>query len=597
MRRLLSALALSLGLCSALQAERQTIQMSTLGVVPGAGSNASIDIASALGRLPRTKADTLRLVFSPGQYTFRAEGAPTRQVYISNHDQLETPRAFGMLLEGYRHIEIDGLGGVQFVFEDAMLPIGIINSEGIHIRGLSIDYRYPTITQVRIVENRGKSGGMRFRPEPWVQGRINADGAWEAYGRNWHSTLGSGIVFDSLTRNTQYRVADLSYSTKEASIDAEGIVHAPHWQDERLPVGAVVAMRSYYRPQPAIFVDASKDIRLTDVVVHYADGMGLLAQNSHNLTLTGFDVRPSAGRYFSTQADATHFSGCSGHIEVVRGRYEAMMDDAINVHGVYLQLTKRLDDHTIEAVYRHSQAWGFEWGVVGDTVQFVESLTFDVVPERRVIRAITPVDRPSVDGAKAFRIRFDKALPKSIRPEVRIGLENMRKIPSVTFSHCHILRNRARGTLFNTSKLVLVENNYFDHISGSGILVSSDCNMWFESGQTRKMIIRGNVFEDVLTSLYQFTEGVISICPVIPDMAGQRQPFYGDGGSGILIERNVFKTFDTPLLYAQSVDGLVWRDNQVITTDTYPKYHHHQTPYVLKGSKNISILTEERTPE
>lgn len=597
MIRLLSTLVLSLGLCSSLLAEHHTIQMSTLGVLPGSKTNAATDIASALKKLPAQKGDTLRLVFLPGEYVFRSEGAPQKQVYISNHDQLETPRAFGILLEEYRHIEIDGLGGTQFVFEDAMLPIGIIGSEDVHVRGVSIDYRHPMITQVRIVANKGKDGGMRFRPEPWVQGRINAEGAWEAYGNNWRSTLGSGIVFDSITRNTQYRVADLSYSTKGASLDAEGVVHAPHWQDDRLPVGAVVAMRSYYRPQPAIFVDASRDVRLTDVVVHYADGMGLLAQNSHNLTLTAFDVRPSAGRYFSTQADATHFSGCSGHIEVVQGHYEAMMDDAINVHGVYLQLDKRLDDHTIEAVYRHSQAWGFEWGVVGDTVQFVESLTFDVVPERRVIRSITPVDRPSVEGAKAFRIRFDKALPKSVRSGVSIGLENMRKIPSVTFSHCHILRNRARGTLFNTSKRVLVEGNYFDHISGSGILVSSDCNMWFESGQTRDMIIRGNVFEDVLTSLYQFTEAVISICPVIPKMEAQRNPFYGDGGSGILIEGNVFKTFDTPLLYAQSVNGLVWRDNQVITTTTYPKYHHHQTPYVLKGSKNINIQTQERAPQ
>lgn len=595
MKRLLYTLALSLGLYSSLLAEQHTIQMSTLGVHPNSPSNAAEDIATALEKLSHSQGDTLRLVFLPGEYTFRSQGARQKQVYISNHDQQDTPRAFGILLEGYQHIEIDGLGATRFVFEDAMLPIGIIGSQNIHVRGLSIDYLYPTITQIRIADNKGKDGGMYFRPEPWVQGRINAQGAWEAYGNNWSSTLGSGIVFDSLTRNTQYRIADLGYSTQGASIDAQGIVHCPNWQDERIPIGAVVAMRSYYRPQPAIFVDASQDIRLTDVVVHYADGMGLLAQNSHNLTLNAFDVRPSSGRYFSTQADATHFSGCSGHIEVKHGHYEAMMDDAINVHGVYLQLTKRLDDQTVEAVYRHAQAWGFEWGVVGDTVQFVESLTFDVVPERRVIRAITPIDRPSVEGAKAFRIRFDRPLPKSIRPEVRIGLENMRKIPSVTFSHCHILRNRARGTLFNTSKPILVENNYFDHISGSGILVSSDCNMWFESGQTRHMIIRGNVFEDVLTSLYQFTEAVISICPVIPNMDEQRTPFYGDGGNGIIIEGNVFKTFDTPLLYAQSVNGLVWRDNQVITTNTYPKFHHHQTPYVLNGSKNISISSEKST--
>lgn len=36
---------------------------------------------------------------------------------------------------------------------------------------------------------------------------------------------------------------------------------------------------------------------------------------------------------FTTQADATHFSGCKGKITSCNGLYEGMMDDAINVHG------------------------------------------------------------------------------------------------------------------------------------------------------------------------------------------------------------------------------------------------------------------------
>ena len=48
-----------------------------------------------------------------------------------------------------------------------------------------------------------------------------------------------------------------------------------------------------------------------------------------------------------------------------------MMDDAINVHGTYLKIKQRLDDHTVIARYMHPQAYGFEWGVNGDEVQFV----------------------------------------------------------------------------------------------------------------------------------------------------------------------------------------------------------------------------------
>lgn len=61
--------------------------------------------------------------------------------------------------------------------------------------------------------------------------------------------------------------------------------------------------------------------------------MGLLAQLCENITLDRFNVclkGPNDPRYFTTQADATHFSGCKGAIISKNGLYEGMMDDAIN---------------------------------------------------------------------------------------------------------------------------------------------------------------------------------------------------------------------------------------------------------------------------
>lgn len=56
------------------------------------------------------------------------------------------------------------------------------------------------------------------------------------------------------------------------------VYHAPQWKDARLKPGTVVALRTYYRPAPGIFLSNDKDTRLQNVKVHYAEGMGLLAQ-------------------------------------------------------------------------------------------------------------------------------------------------------------------------------------------------------------------------------------------------------------------------------------------------------------------------------
>ena len=104
---------------------------------------------------------------------------------------------------------------------------------------------------------------------------------------------------------------------------------------------------------------------MQNVKVHYAEGMGLLAQLCENITLDEFSVclrGDKDPRYFTTQADATHFSSCRGKIDSRNGLYEGMMDDAINVHGTYLKIKQRLDDHTVIAQYMHPQAYGVRVG-------------------------------------------------------------------------------------------------------------------------------------------------------------------------------------------------------------------------------------------
>ncbi|MDO4691916.1 MAG: alpha-1,3-galactosidase B [Porphyromonadaceae bacterium] len=577
-----------LGSIGGLSAAERVIHLVDFGVRPQAGYSNTEPLNRALAELTRTTApsDTLTLILSPGVYEFTKAGAPVETLYISNHDH-EPNRSIGIHIKGLSNVRLEGMGA-ELLFLDRMLPIAVVDSRNIELRNLRIDFRHPQISHVRVEENRGKAG-LVLAPICNPQWRLTDEGELEFYGPDWSNRPYVSMAFDGSTKRILYRTADIGLSTKGSRLLAEGRIWAPKFQDERLKAGSVLALRTYDRPNPGIFLSDNTDIHLENINIHYADGMGLLAQNTHNVSLDGFNVclrGDSDPRYATTQADATHFSGCSGHIDVRRSLFEGMMDDAINVHGVYLKLIKRVDNHTIEGQYMHHQAWGMDWGKAGDSVQFVASSTFEVVGDN-TLTAIEPVDTPTLAGAKILRLRFAKKLPRAINPSNSIGIENLRKTPSVTFAGNTIRHNRARGTLLNTPKPIKLEYNVFDHISGSAILVSSDCNQWFESGQTKSLHIRGNLFLDVLTSVFQFTEAAISLFPVIPQLDKQRQPFYGDGKQGITIEDNVFMTFDTPLLFAQSVDGILWRRNRVVETKSYPKFHWNQQPFILKGSRGF----------
>ena len=607
-RYILLFLTLFLAVALPTKAHRRIIQLPSLGHGNGKQVNATPILRHFLeGPEPDLQkgSDTLELRFPRGQYHFMREGAIEREYFISNHDHVSS-RPIGLYLRGWHHVIIDGQGS-ELLFEDRMLPIVLDSCQDIELRHLTIDFTQPQITQLHILRSDTASG-IVFTPAPWVQWRLTDKGQLENYGANWQSIPEHGLAFDPKTHELRYRTADLYFPNKNLRHltpsearhmgikgSTQHLLYAPHWKEAQLPTGTVFAARTGYRPQPAIFITESRDIRLDHLRIHFAEGMGLLAQNSHDLTLEHFDVRlrPRSGRYFTTQADATHFVACTGKISVQHCHFENMMDDALNVHGVYLKVTAREGKHTLVGRFMHEQAFGYTWAAVGDSVRLVTSRDIQGLDGTFHVRSILPAEGASLTGARAVRITFEEELPADYIPERQMSMENLTRTPSVTFAHNLVRHNRARGILINTPRPVLIEGNTFDHVSGSAILFSTDNNMWYESGQTRQVTIRHNLFQDVLTSLYQFTSAVISIHPIIPELGTQQHPFYGQGPASIRIEDNVFRTFDTPLLHAISTDGILWRGNKIEPTKSYPKFHPNQKRFLFEGCRHIDLPPSE----
>lgn len=589
--KLLSVLSLSLVLsCTTLSAQK-VYEISAFGLKANSSKNASPVLQKALAKIKAEykEGEKVILRFPEGRYEFHEKGAAVREYYISNHDQTN-PKKVGIALEDMKNLTLDGQGS-EFVFHGRMLPVSLLRSENCLLKNFSIDFENPHIAQVKIVENDPQDG-IVFEPAPWVDYRIAKDSIFEAYGEGWTMRHSWGIAFDGDTKHLVYNTSDIGCPTKGASEVAPRRIHAPGWKDARLVPGTVVAMRGWGRPTPGIFLSHDVNTTIENVKVHYAEGMGLLAQLCENITLEKFGVclkGDADPRYFTTQADVTHFSGCKGKIVSCNGLYEGMMDDAINVHGTYLKVVKRVDDRTLVGRYMHGQSWGFEWGCPGDEVQFIRSNTMELVGKQNKIISIRPYDKEQTEGAREFLITFQEPVDQVINEQSGFGIENLTWTPEVLFSGNVIRNNRARGSLFSTPRKTIVENNLFDHTSGAAILLCGDCNGWFETGACRHVIIRKNRFVNALTNLFQFTNAVISIYPEIPDLKGQQQYFHGGPEGGIVIEDNEFETFDAPILYAKSVDGLVFRNNTIKLNTEYKPFHPNRNRFWLERVTNVTI--------
>lgn len=580
-----SLFAVALLLCTVVATAQVTINLADYGVRPG--DNGTILLQKALTKALQ-KADgshSVVITMPKGTYQFYPDDAAIKEYYISNHDQVQ-PKHVAFPIENVKNVTLDA-NGSDFIFHGRMMPFSLIGTENCSLKNFSIDFVEPHICQITVKENDAQNGFITFEVAPWTKYVIRGR-QFYMHGSGWEIKPLVGVPFEKGTKHLLYGTGDINIGCSDVEEIAPRVIKA-RWKDARLVPGTMIALRGYGRPTPAILVSDAKNTVLKNIKVHYAEGMGLLAQLSENITLDGFGVclrGDDDPRCFTTQADATHFSACKGVIESVNGLYENMMDDAINVHGTYLKIVKRIDDYTIVGQYMHHQSYGFDWGMVGDTVKFIASRTMEYLPELNTIANIRPVDKPTFTGAKLIEIKLTNPLPSGeIGVSGSYGIENLTWTPQVRFAGNIVRNNRARGALVSTPKKSIIEDNFFDHTSGAAILLCGDCNGWFETGACHDVTIRNNRFVNALTSMFQFTNAVISIYPEIPNLKDQKLYLH----SGVVIENNEFDTFDSPILYAKSVDGIVFKNNVIKQNTNFKPFHWNKYRIMLEHVTNADV--------
>lgn len=566
---------------------KDVVSVDAFGIKPDTKTNASLGAVKLIEHLSaRTDTSHVTVVFPKGRYDFYEDGAFLREYYISNHDH-EDSRKVAFAFENLKNVTIDGQGS-EFIFHGRMIPFALLNNVNFTLKNINIDYEVPALRQLKVLEVNKDNDEVIAEIYPHGNYRVENE-ALIVEGEGYEYTPFVSMAF-RLDKRLAYKRSDVSFNPSSVAEKSPNVLSLKGWgQLNETSVGERFVLRSYYRPTPGVFVSECLNTTFENVTVHYAEGMGLLAQMSENITLDGFNVSLRGAddeRFFTTQADATHFSACKGVIISKNGLYEGMADDAINVHGTYLRITKRVDDHTLMVRYMHPQAFGFKWGQEGDTVQFVESEKMQLVADHiNTIKSIKAFDKPTEFGAKEFEITFADALPTEISEAGKFGVENLTWTPEVVFSDNTIRNNRARGSLFSTPRSVVCENNLFDHTHGTAILLCGDCNGWFETGPSKDVLIKNNRFVNALTSNYQFTNAVISIYPEIPNLKDQEKFFH----SNIVIEGNTFEMFDKPILYAKSTDGLIFRNNTVKYNDEFEPFHWNKHMFFFEKVANVII--------
>jgi hypothetical protein len=525
-----------------------------------------------------------------GEWALHPDQAFEQYLFPANNDSGLKRVVF--LLDGLSPFTIAG-DGARLVCHGSLIPFSATNSRGLVLRGFTVDWARPFSLQARVTsvdaatnsfelavaaesvyEIRGQRLVFREKPSrtpnSWLEWAppVAEDVAWE---RNllWN------VWFDAATRRPllNERAWALHPDTEVHEV-RPGVVRLVNALP-KLPTPDMVlvvnGMQSPNRTSPAISLDACTDVRVEDVTVHHAGGMGLVAQRCTNVTLTRYNVLlpPGKDRYVTTTADATHFNGCRGQIVLEDCQFENMLDDATNVHGCYAKIERRIDERTLLCRRRHSMQRGLVVFTQGDTARLVNSADLQPLGDARVA-GVTEIN------SDFFEVRLESPLPKDL--PALAALYNRSWQPAVVVRGCTVRNNRGRSMLIATAGHVVIEGNRFERSSMSGIQFEGDNGYWWESGPAESVEILDNEFDHVGGPVLNF----------VPQIDAQRYPqalYHG----GVRFARNrVIHLGFGELIAGVAVDGLQVVENQFRQGDDTPLDNPLRLVRIASG-RNIVI--------
>ena len=549
------------------------VNVADHGIVPGKDCTFALNtLIHALEGEP-----DVVLSFPKGQYDFHADNALESYRAVANHDNGLKRMVFPLF--NMTNTTIEGNGSL-FLMHDRVVPFSIEGGEGITLKDFTIDWAQSFHAEMKVVSRDADNGSAVFEIDPALYPYTIRHGELLFDRMGQEDPIGANIVFDPATRSPIYdtgRYVLQSWKPAKASSTGNGLVKLEgQFKKEPPPVGSVMiayGINPTSRLCPAIHITNSKDVRIENVSVLDAGGMGLIVERTENIALNRMKVSSAKGRLISTRADATHFIGCKGLISVENCLFEHMLDDGINVHGAYVPVAEYLGNNQFLCDISHFQQWGLTFGEPGDRIALLSRET--VLPFFE-----TTVSAIRILNEHRFVLTVS-TLPEEL-PDVPMSVENLTWNPDLVFRNNTVRENRARSILVTTKGKVLIENNYLSS-QMHGILIEGDNNVWYESGGVQDIIIRSNEFVNI--GYAKDNRYPLLASPLLNDTQHMGEGRYH---RNIQFVDNTVKSFNGHLVEARSVDGLTIAGNRIEFCSDYPKAKEGDS-VMLEYCNNVTI--------
>ncbi|MBD5180497.1 MAG: hypothetical protein HDT01_04280 [Bacteroidales bacterium] len=332
-------------------------------------------------------------------------------------------------------------------------------------------------------------------------------------------------------------------------------------------VGDFCILRHGGHYRPAVMIREASDITLNGMKIHSQPGMGVVGHRSNNITLNGLQIVPEPGDVISTNTDATHFTSCSGHLDIVNCMFKGQGDDCTNIHNYYSRIYP-ISDNVAELRVENADlhALALDPPEQGDSMLIINRNNMEVIARLKVKDVKT-----SIEDWKTV-VTFDKSL-QGVDTDRHI-ITNLTRFPVVTIAGNSVDSHLARAFLVKSPN-VTIRNNRIYGSTQTAIKLGAELG-WNESGPVDNVLIENNY---ITGCGYDAGENTPS-CITLSTEASQTPPHVN---RNIVIRNNVFDS-DRPV-------AILLKDGEHITVSNnvfHPTFGT-KLPIVIENCDNVTV--------
>ena len=468
--------------------------------------------------------------------------------YSEGHTIVIPPGVYFIPKTDSNHLDINGLRnykilayGVKFIFEDpTKTGIYFSECENVVIKGLTIDYLIPPITQGTVLEVEG--GTIKVKIDDGYLDELD------------NTDLFAGFAGEFYKPNYDYSYAYVWFTHVVKEKDGTFTLSGSNKVQGKKGDKFIIAVNGAH----SFFSVECSDMKFEDVTIYAASAFGFMESNGDKATTLnrivitpGLKPEGATEERLKSTRDATHSTAMREGMKVYNTVFEKMTDDGANMSAMYSDI-ESFDTETKTIKYKNGTGL-YNASVAdfrtGDTA-WIYTLDGKFLCEAKATS-------DTVDNSFTIDQTFDMPTDETV-----VVLQNSsRNSNGFIYENCLMQKQTPRAVLVKATDGV-IRNCTFKKAGKAAILVYPEfTENWGECGFARNILIENNYIEangyynNVRYSGAVETRTLFSPITVITDAAPTDDIAYQNQKNIKIINNVIGDRYTENAIYMRGVDG------------------------------------------